>query len=86
MKKDYASPLRHWALTGHGPLTISRASTGVPCLIRHGVDLAPVRRHGEILTLPAHRLAGAHRRGALYSSRRAPHYSSRRGPPCGQPF
>ena len=42
MKKDYASPLRHWALTGHGPLTISRASTDVLCLIRHGVDLAPV--------------------------------------------
>ncbi len=34
---------RHWALTGQGPLTISRASTDVPCLIRHGVALAPVR-------------------------------------------
>jgi hypothetical protein len=33
---------------------------------------ADVKRFG---TLPAHRLAGAHRRGALYTSRRAPHYS-----------
>ncbi len=38
---------------------------------------ADMRRLG---TLPAHRLAGAHKRGALYSSHRAPHYSSRRGP------
>jgi hypothetical protein len=40
---------------GHGPLTISRASTSVTRLIRRIVDLA-----------------GAHTRGALYSSRRAP--------------
>jgi hypothetical protein len=40
---------------GHGPLTISRASTDVTRLIRRVVDLA-----------------GAHKRGALYSSRRAP--------------
>jgi hypothetical protein len=26
-----------------GPLTISRASTDVPCLIQHGVDLALVQ-------------------------------------------
>ncbi len=75
--------LRHWALTGHRPLTISRAFTNVPHLIRCGVNLAPVRRREGIRTLPAHRLAGAHRRGALYSSRRAPHYSSPRGPRCG---
>jgi len=36
--------------------------------------------HRRVETLPAHRLAGAHKHGALYSSRRAPHYSSRRGP------
>jgi len=32
-------------------------------------------------TLPAHHLAGAHKRGVTYSWRRAPHYSSRRVPP-----
>ncbi len=47
-EKGYASPLRRRTLMGHGPLTISlasrrsrgRASTDVPCLIRHGVNLA----------------------------------------------
>jgi hypothetical protein len=42
------------------------------------------RSASEDQTLPAHRLAGANRHGALYSSRRAPHYSSHRGPGCGR--
>jgi hypothetical protein len=40
---------------GHGPLTISRASTPMTRLIRRVMDLAD-----------------AHKRGALYPSRRAP--------------
>ena len=51
----------------------------MPCFIRHGVDLGGVCKRDKLRTLPAHRLAGAHKRGALHSSRRAPHYSSRRG-------
>jgi hypothetical protein len=43
------------------------------------------KEYAPTKTLPAHRLAGAHKRGALSSSRRAPHYSSRRGPRCGLP-
>jgi hypothetical protein len=39
-----------------------------------------VRQRRSRRTLPAHRPAGVHKRGALSSSRRAPHYSSRRGP------
>ena len=34
--------------------------------------LAPCWPRQKLRTLPAHRLAGAHKRGALYSSRRAP--------------
>jgi len=50
----------------------------------HG-DTAGSRGHWVLTvshagTLPAHRLTGAHRHGALSSSHRAPHYSSRRGP------
>ena len=41
--------------------------------------------HKEFKTLGAHLLAPAHRRGALSSSRRAPHYSSRRGPRMASP-
>jgi hypothetical protein len=41
------------------------------------------KEYAPTKTLPAHRLAGAHKRGALSSSRRAPHYSSRRGLRCG---
>jgi hypothetical protein len=61
-----------------GAAWTSRACTDVASLIRDAVHLGGVHRRGN--TLPAHRLAGAHQRGAIYSSRRAPHYSSRRGP------
>jgi hypothetical protein len=57
--KDYDSASKiQGALTGHGPLTISRAFTNVPRLIRRGVNLAPVRgrirlRHCRLIVSPA---------------------------------
>ncbi len=70
-------------LARHSRLIISVVFTGVPCFVRHGVNRAPVRKREEIRTLPAHRLAGAHKRGALSSSRRAPPCSSPHEPRCG---